>query len=153
RRAHDGRNREPSWRRARHGCIASSKGPGGVSSTRRCAARIGRRRRRWPMTTPRARRAGEVLLQSFAQDVSPAYAKRKTLLALGSGAVVASVGVQTAAAAKTANLAGGSAYAGAGVLKVAVVKAAIIGALCGVATLEGAHYLETSSSKPPVVAL
>jgi hypothetical protein len=105
------------------------------------------------MTTPRARRAGEVLLRSFAQDVSPAHAKRKTLLALGSGAVVASVGVQTAAAAKTANLAGGSAYAGAGVLKVAVVKAAIIGALCGVATLEGAHYLETSSSKPPVVAL
>ncbi len=109
------------------------------------------------MTTPRARRAGEVLLRSLSQDTSPAHAKHKTLLALGSGAIVASTGAQAAAstapaaAAKTAGLAGGTAYAGAGVLKVALVKSVLVGALCGVATVGGARYLEVSS-KPAAIA-
>jgi hypothetical protein len=82
-------------------------------------------------------------------------------MALGAGAAVASgahaasaatAAAHSAAATKTAGLATAGASASAGVLKLAVAKAVLVGALCGVATLGGAHYIQTSSSKPDTVA-
>ena len=100
------------------------------------------------MTTPHGRRAANALLRTFAQDLPSAKAKTNTLFALGAGAPASIAGEAAVRAAELPAAASKHIPTAASALKMAVIKAALVGAVCGGATVEGARYLSRARVEP-----